>query len=86
MLIAVMIRVHYAWCLVSPKVSVWAGTNGHLLSLQYTTGIFVYNLVCLVLKPYMVLQMKGNAHAHSPWRPNSPTTHAHMLVADQCGG
>ena len=32
---AVLLYGYGIWCL--PKVSVWAGANGHLLPLQYTT-------------------------------------------------
>ena len=37
----VVVLQYTLWCLVSPKVSAWVGTNGHLLTLQYTC-----NLVC----------------------------------------
>ena len=95
MLIAKAFQVHccYAictlWCLVSPKVSVWAGTNGHLLPLQYTTYIMgnwihICMYICThtyvigtQLKHYMVLQRKSNAHAHCrPWK-ESPTVLPH---------
>ena len=55
----VVVVMHYAhygvWC--SPKVSVWAGTNGHLLPLQYTTLFVECKLV-----PNMVLCALGHVH------------------------
>ena len=69
-------------CLVSPKVSVWARTNGHMLPLLYTTYLncMVRNLVSRVWMNNFMALRKSDAHAHSqPWkRRTQQPSHTHI--------
>ena len=76
-----LLCMHYTlWCLVSPQVCVWAGTNGHLLPLPYTALFVVCQLV-----PNMVLCALGHVYwerssacmhtAHGKWTQQPSHTH-----------